>query len=364
MSANRELRWHPLLQQWTVVAANSAARPWSGAVVTPQKRVVPEFDPACYLCPGVARADGQTNPSGHGPWAFDNDFPSLVLTAPEPESSCDDDPLHKHQAAIGICRVMCWSENHSATLASLSDKELRAVVELWKIEFMQLSQLQQISQVLIFENKGTEIGVSNLHPHGQVYATGFVTDNAQRMRWAQHEYRCNNDGRFLLQDLIQRDEYEESLLVDKSTHFKTIVPFAARVPFETWIVPVRHVSTIDQLTAYELDDLSRMYHRQVKRYDSYFQRSTPNVTLLHNAPCDGDVTNDDWCFHVAMQPPLRDATTLKYMAGFEIGSNNVVNPVQPESAAAALRAGVLPGQNPGQAKLAGGEVAAWIDTDV
>ena len=117
----------------------------------------------------------------------------------------------------------------------------------------------------------------------------------------------------------------------------TIVPFAARFAFESWIVPTRHVGSLAEMTKAELTELALMYQRQAQRYDKVFKRSCPNVTLLHNAPCDDDSANGDWCFHVAMQPPLRDLNKVKYLAGFESGSGNIINPVLPEAAAEQLR---------------------------
>ena len=73
------------------------------------------------------------------------------------------------------------------------------------------------------------------------------------------------------------------------------------------------------------------------RDNALFQRESPNITLLQNAPVDGDKRNASWQFHITMQPPLRDPTKLKYLAGFESGTNCIVNPVQPENAAARLR---------------------------
>jgi UDPglucose--hexose-1-phosphate uridylyltransferase len=100
---------------------------------------------------------------------------------------------------------------------------------------------------------------------------------------------------------------------------------------------MRHVQAIDKLTDSELAELAAMYQRQAQRYDILFHRPSPNITVFHNAPCDDNPANSDWCFHIVMQPPLRDSSTLKYFGGYEQSANNIVNPVQPEMAAAALR---------------------------
>lgn len=341
MAGNWERRWHPLLSQWVMVSARSAARPWSGAMATGNDSKPPQHDPDCYLCPGVIRANGAQNPAYQGAYAFDNDFPSLSFEAPEQVSDQQSDVLGLTAPAHGQCRVLCWSENHDDTLASLAMEQMQQVVSLWRSEYVELSAVDDIANVLIFENKGTEIGVSNLHPHGQIYATSFVTDTATRMREAQSSYAKEHDGQSLLQDLLSGAHTQDHLLVEKGQYFSVIVPFSARFAYETWIVPHRHVASLAQMDEAELHELAAMYQRQVRRYDVLFNRSAPNITLIHNAPCDSGAVADEhnahWCFHLAFQPPLRDATKLKFLAGFESGSNNIVNPVQPEIAAEQLR---------------------------
>ena len=341
MAGNWERRWQPLLEQWVMVAARSAARPWSGAMAKGQQDAVLAHDPGCYLCPGVVRANGSQNPEYHGAYAFDNDFPSLSFEAPTQASDEQASVLELTAPSSGQCRVLCWSERHDATLASLSAAEMQAVTKLWQREYIALSKHNDIANVLIFENKGKEIGVSNLHPHGQIYATSFVTDTATRMRNAQARYAEKHDGQSLLQNLRLLPHTQEHLLIEVGKHFSVLMPFAARFAYETWIVPHRHVGTLTDMSDAELSDLAVLYQRQAQRYDLLFKRSSPNITLIHNAPCDqspkANTSNPHWCFHLAFQPPLRDLDKLKYLAGFESGSNNIVNPVQPEVAAGQLR---------------------------
>ena len=335
---NWETRWHPLLEQWVVVAANTKSRPWSGTVSNHAKEEVPSHDPGCYLCPRVTRANGEVNPDYTGTRAMDNDFPSLAPEAPVPETSGNE--LFKRAQATGRCRVLCWSEKHHLTLPELTASEMRQVVELWCDEHKTLAADPAIDLVLIFENKGAEAGASNLHPHGQVYGYPFVTDTAGRMRSAQAAYASRNGGSDLLSDLLN-DPQGANNLVEESDHCSVIVPFAARFSYETWVIPHRQVPYISDLNKDERDDLASVYQRQAKRYDVLFQRKSPNLTMLHNAPCDNHKDNRCWHFHINMQPPLRDSEKIKFLAGAESGSNNIVNPLQPEVAAEQLRQCVI-----------------------
>ena len=339
MKADWQRRWHPLLSQWVLISAGSAARPWSGAMTTNDTQHVLSHDPDCYLCPGVVRANGRVNPQYRGPYAFDNDFPALSFDVPDDVATDHENELHRTAPPHGHCRVLCWSERHDATLASLTTAEVQAVACLWQSEYRMLSAQRGIANVLIFENKGVEIGVSNLHPHGQVYATSFVTDTALRMREAQAAYARERGVASLLQALLNDPHTQSHLVVERQQRFSVVVPFAARFAYETWIVPHRHVASVAELNENELNELAVLYQRQVRRYDVLFQRSAPNITLLHNAPCDtaSQADNLHWCFHIAFQPPLRDPTKMKFLAGFESGASNIVNPVQPEKAAKQLR---------------------------
>jgi UDPglucose--hexose-1-phosphate uridylyltransferase len=339
MIDNWQRRWQPLLQQWVLISARSAARPWSGAMSSGEEQSLPKHDPDCYLCPGVVRANGLSNPTYTGAFAFDNDFPAISFDAPE-SAPHDTTSWHTSTApAHGKCRVLCWSERHDKTLADLSDDEMQKVARLWQSEYKQLSTTEGIANVLIFENKGVEIGVSNLHPHGQIYATSFLTDTAKKMQSAQTNYAIFHANDSLLVSLLNDPHTQQHLVVEKNTYFSVIVPFAARFAFETWIIPHRQIPSLAQMSNDELDELALVYQRQVRRYDLLFRRSAPNITLLHNAPCADDeaALNQHWCFHIAFHPPLRDPEKLKYLAGFESGSNNIVNPVQPENAAKQLR---------------------------
>jgi UDPglucose--hexose-1-phosphate uridylyltransferase len=308
-------------------------------MATSRTQSPPVHDADCYLCPRVTRANGEVNPDYQGAYAFDNDFPSLSFDAPDDASTVNENEIHRTAPAHGQCRVLCWSERHDVTLANLDQSEMRAVVRLWQAEYQTLSAREGIENVLIFENKGVEIGVSNLHPHGQIYATSFVTDTATRMREAQAAHAREHDNESLMQSLLNDPHTQSHLMVEKNQWFSVIVPFAARFSYETWIVPHRHVTSLADMHADELDELADVYQRQVRRYDLLFQRSAPNITLLHNAPCDNarQADNLHWCFHLVFQPPLRDPEKMKYLAGFESGSNNIVNPVQPEQAAKQLR---------------------------
>jgi len=312
-------------------------------------------------------------------------------TIDEPnEHALRADPFSITAAAAGQCRVLCWSDRHDTTLAELPTESMADISKLWQTEFRQLKANPAVKQALMFENKGVEIGVSNLHPHGQVYGLPFVSSHAQRMRLAQSRYanapalvedsssdksndnpngkdnpndnpednrensknvkhsedkhnhgrnhrKGNPHTRSLLIDMLNHASVKDTLIIERANYWTVLVPFAARFAYETWIVPHTHIPDLNALSDEILFELGEVYQRQAQRYDALFKRQSPNITHFHNAPCDNHPDNAHWCFHMAFQPPLREPDKLKYLGGFESAAGNITNPVQPEIAATRLR---------------------------
>lgn len=333
MKHNHERRWHPLLNEWVILSAKTADRPWSGEKVKRPEADLPEFDAGCYLCPGVKRASGELNPRYTGTFAFTNDFSSFAADAPETRS---DDPFARHEPAKGVCRVLCFSPKHNITLAEMGPEGISDVVALWKEEYKNLSADKAIRNILIFENKGKPVGTSNPHPHGQIYATGFVPRIVKQELDAQAEY-SKKYGRSLLPDLAEHELKTGDRLICRNDHFAAFIPYFARFAFETYIVPLRKVSRITDLTGEETRSFEEIFRRVIVKFDNLYNMSFPNITMLHNAPTDGDPRSEEFVFHVEFYPPMRAPDKLKYLAGFESGGGNIINPVMPEAAAGQMR---------------------------
>lgn len=322
-----------MLQEWVILAAVTSHRPWSGETIKPIAVEEPVFDPGCYLCPGVVRASGVKNPDYKGPWAFTNDFASFSFDAPDVSN---DSKFQKVRPVHGTCRVICYTPRHNVTLAQLPIEEVEAVVRLWKNEYETLSQHEKIKNVLIFENKGKVIGVSNPHPHGQIYATNFVPRIVERQRSSFAEYYREN-GTHLLEDLLQEELQYGKRIVYENDHFVAFVPFFARFVYETYIVPRKQVPSIAALSEIQLKALAEIHKVILSKFDRLYQMSFPNITMLQNAPCDDSPENALFHFHIEFYPPLRDPDKMKYLAGFESGGGNIINPVMPDEAAQRLR---------------------------
>ncbi|HEX8425248.1 UDP-glucose--hexose-1-phosphate uridylyltransferase [Hymenobacter sp.] len=326
-------RYNPLSGEWILVSPHRSKRPWQGQQEKTAVEVRPTYDPTCYLCPGNTRANGAVNPPYEGTFVFDNDFAALVPDVPA--GSINVGNLLQAEAESGVGRVICFSPRHDLTLPEMTTTDIRRVVDVWIDEYRTLGSRPDINYVQIFENKGQAMGASNPHPHGQIWAQRTVPVEPAKETVQQAAYFAEH-GRSLLTDYLAIEVKEQTRVVLENEHFVVVVPYWAVWPFETLLVPRRHVQDISQLTDAEKDALADILRQLTIRYDNLFEISFPYSAGLHQRPTDGQA-HESWHFHMHFFPPLlRSATVRKFMVGYEM-LGNPQRDVTPEFAAERLR---------------------------
>ena len=329
-----EQRWHPLREEWVILAAHRNERPWTGSTVDRAAEAVPAYDPGCYLCPGNARVHGDRNPAYDRIFVFDNDLPCVGERAPCPPPGVPE--FFRNGQASGRARVVCYTPQHNTTLAELPAEHVRAVLECWQDEYRTLGALEDVNHVLIFENKGKVVGVSNPHPHNQIYATNFVFKTMQielaacANHWREH-------GRVLFADIVTAEKADGRRIIAENDSAIAFVPYFARYAYETYVAPKDSHQSIADLSKGELGNLAAVLQDVLVRCDNLWQLSFPYVLALHQAPTDGHAA-EGFHFHIQIHPPLRTPNLLKYLAGPETGGGNFVSDTSPEVKAAELRA--------------------------
>jgi UDPglucose--hexose-1-phosphate uridylyltransferase len=328
-----ELRWHPLREEWVIMAAHRQNRPWSGETVANPAPALVEYDPACYLCPGNLRVSGQRNPPYTQTYVFDNDHPCVGLNAPtqlvEPEG------IYRNRPATGIARVVCYSPKHNLTLAELEAHEVENLLATWQQQYTDLGNRPEIDHVLIFENKGEAVGVSNPHPHCQIYATNFVFKTIETEARASQRH-WTETGRILFQDILAAEQQHGQRIICENETAIAFIPYFGRYAYEVFVAPKTTHPSIASLSDREIVDFADVLRRTLIRFDNLWQMPFPYVMPLHQAPTEGGDYRA-FHFHIEFHPPLRKPNLLKYLAGPEIGGGNFLSDTMPDDKAAELR---------------------------
>ncbi|PKK86225.1 MAG: galactose-1-phosphate uridylyltransferase [Thermoplasmata archaeon HGW-Thermoplasmata-1] len=354
-----ELRWHPLKREWVIVAAHRQGRP-----LMPK-----EF---CPFCKGAAEIPGEFDVL-----SLENKFASLIKDAEE-VARCDDasggestgcgerrdikcggecgdgyggekcgggykgDELYRKSRAVGACEVVIYTPEHGATLKDQPVEHIKRIVDLWDERYRELGAREEVKYVFPFENKGTLIGVTLPHPHGQIYAFPFVPPMVQRELDSAKEYYDAHGEKCIFCEILRKetDEAKNSRMVCENGHFFAFIPFFARLPYEVQVYSRRHVGSVSELDEDERFALAAMLKEIISRYDSFFGFELPYMMMLYQKPTDGD-GHEYYHFHIEFRPLHRSPDKVKYLASVESGAGNFINDTVPEEKAKELRDVVL-----------------------
>jgi len=328
-----EERWHPLREEWVIVAAHRQNRPWSGEMHENGEKNAPEYVEDCYLCPRNERVGGVHNDDYKSVFVFDNDLPSVGQNAPTDLERPIG--INKNRPANGLARVICYSPNHSLSLAEMEQNAVEEVIAAWQREYRDLGGRDEINHVLIFENKGEAVGVSNPHPHGQIYGTNFVFKTIETEAAAATKH-LKETGRVLFADIILAEQVDGRRIIFENEHAIAFMPYFARYAYEVYVAPKRSCRSVADMTEVEVADFAAALQAVLVKYDNLWNMPFPYVMPLHNAPTDGG-NHDGFHFHIEFHPPLRKPNLLKYLAGPEIGGGNFLSDTSPEEKALELR---------------------------
>ncbi|MFJ7066522.1 galactose-1-phosphate uridylyltransferase [Streptomyces sp. NPDC101115] len=301
-----EIRYDPLLDENVAIASHRQGRIYHPPADT------------CPLCPSTDGWQSEIPAEDYEVAVFENRFPSL---------SGDN----------GRCEVVCFTSDHDASFADLSEERAALVLAAWTDRTAELSARAGVRQVYCFENRGAEIGVTLAHPHGQIYAFPTATPRTAAMLRNALAHRART-GRNLFEDVVERERAAERVVL-AGEHWTAFVPYAARWPYEVHLHPHRRVPDLTALDEDARAEFPRLYLELLRRFDRIFgpgQPPTPYIAAWHQAPVTGP-GRDEFALHLELFTVRRASGKLKYLAGTESGMGAFMNDVSPESAADRLR---------------------------
>jgi UDPglucose--hexose-1-phosphate uridylyltransferase len=310
-----ELRWNPFINDWVMIASHRQDRP----------QMPKEW---CPFCPG----SGQV-PLFYDVLKYDNDFPALSLTPPEPDAVGTE--FFKTLPAYGKCEVILYSSVHNSSLSTLPLSHAQKLVDLWIERYIELSHLENIQYVFIFENRGEVVGVTMPHPHGQIYAYPFLPKKISLEMDAMMKYTALTSKCLQCENLSQELNFEKRIIYQNAS-FVLYLPFYSEYPYGVQIVSKRHFPSIEHMKLEEKRDLASIILIAAGSLDALFDMPFPYMMCFHNAPV--NIKKEMyWHFHIEFFPPMRSAEKQKFNASSETGVWAHCNTTAPEEKAQELR---------------------------
>jgi len=326
-----ELRKDPITGRWVIIATDRARRP---ADFVPD-RVVIKGNGLCPFCPGnesrtppevlAYRPGGQPDQPGWTLRVVPNKFPALRV---EGDFDRHGDGIYDRMNGIGAHEVIIESPEHSLSLSQLPEKRLEDVFWAFRDRIVDLKKDHRLRYVMIFKNHGAAAGATLEHTHSQLIALPVVPKRvSEEMDGARRYYDLRE--RCIYCDIVRQEVEAGARVVLDTDHFVALCPYAARFPFEVWIVPRRHQSHFEQAGIPTIENLGWVMRVVLRKLDKVLEQAPYNFNL-HTAPVqDPDMPHYHWHFEVSPK--------LTRIAGFEQGTGFYINPTPPEEAAGFLR---------------------------
>lgn len=290
----------------------------------------------CPFCPGnenqtppevLAYRAPRTQPNAPG-WTVrvvPNKYPAVINDDPGVTHS---DGLYKSTRAVGVHEVIIEAPDHVKHMARLGDQQIAAVLHAYRDRMLELRKDRRWRYILIYKNQGAQAGATLEHAHSQLIALPEIPQSiVEEINGARAYF--GSMGRCVYCDIVQQELCDRRRLIAESERFIVFCPYAARFPYETWILPKRHSPFFECTGADEYEELSRCLREILIRLDRALDNPSLNY-VVHSKPfAEPASVHYDWHFEILPK--------VTQVAGFEWGSGSFINPVAPEDAARLMR---------------------------
>ncbi len=243
-------------------------------------------------------------------------------------------PAFEAQAPGGAAEVVVYTDQHDGSFGSLAPQRAEDLMWVWRHRYEELGARPDVDYVMIFENRGVEVGTTLHHPHGQIYGYPFLPPVAGLELAADERL-----GGCAPCALLRRELAAQERLLIESNGVVAYVPEAARWAYEVHVVMREHRASLLDCEPFELRELAVVLQALARGYDALFERPFPYVMVVHQAATAGSPGAEQrrGHLHVEFYPPLRTAEKLKFLAGSEQGAGTFISDTLPEETAVALR---------------------------
>ncbi|MCL2099766.1 MAG: galactose-1-phosphate uridylyltransferase [Oscillospiraceae bacterium] len=317
-----ELRFNPLIGDWVMINSNRQARP----------NMPKDY---CPFCPGSEKI-----PFDYEVLKYDNDFPALSQNPPPIDETAGDSKIYRAKRMYGKCEVILFSPEHNSSICEFDTGHIVKIIDLWAERFDEILKDDRIKYIFIFENRGELVGVTQPHPHGQIYGYSVIPKKI-KLEMEAFEKHYEKNGTCMFCDINEDEKSFGERVVYENDDFIVYVPYFAEYVYQVYISSKPHKSNISQFNDNEKTAFAQALKMTTGMYDCLFDKKFPYMMCMHNAPVNvpqSKKIKKYFHFHIEFYPPLRADGVQQFNASSETGVWAHCNPSSPEEKAAELRA--------------------------
>lgn len=310
-----ELRYNPLLDDYTMVSADRSKRP----------DMPKDF---CPFCIGSGKV-----PENYDVLKYNNDFPILSQDPPKPDDIGSE--FYKTDESYGKCEVILYSPEHFGKFYELSLSHIEKLVNLWKERYLELKTDEKIKYIFPFENKGREVGTTMPHPHGQIYAYSKMPLRL-RLELENAKNYYEKTGENIFDKIIKEERDFKERIIFENNSFVVLIPFFANYPFETYIIAKENITSFEDFDDKLVTDFATTLRNITGAFDQIYDKPFPYMMGIYQSPVNSkeyEGHEDFYRFNVKFFPPLRGENSIKYNASSETAAWVHGNPRRVEETA-------------------------------
>jgi UDPglucose--hexose-1-phosphate uridylyltransferase len=322
-----ELRRHPLSGDWVVICPDESSL------------LAAQDGTRCAYCPGGEALAGKeifrlNGGSGSGDWSLRVVAGSPPIFHVEGDFGKRGVGMCDRMEAVGAHEILVESPSHATELEDLDEDQVLAIVDTLRLRALDLANDVRLKHFLPFKIRAFRAEPLGQHPRWHIVSAPFVPGQIKHELNSARKYYSFKE-RCIFCDYMHQERRAGSRVICEDTHIVAISPYAARVPFETWVLPLRHSPDFHTVSYDELRSLARMLLRLGRRIRRLAE-SGGYVLTLHTAPfrrpkADAWKTiESDYHWHIEIDPCINVLSGLVESGGFHL------NPIAPEDAAAIL----------------------------
>lgn len=320
-----KLRQNIVTGDWVVISPERSKRPEDYVMAAAPKHDIPADCPFCIKNKNSAYQFSIKDAETENVYTIPNKYPAYVKTD---SVISEGDEFYQDTKSIGGHEVIVIKE-HEQELYEDGQAIINELIGVYKQRYLFYDQDPVIEYTMLIHNHGPEAAASIEHPHSQLFASAIMPSYIEKELAASQKYFAENK-KCVFCEMLRIEKENGQRIIFENDAFMVFTFFAARFPFEMWLVPKKHEAQFEKIDEATQKLMAEALHEAITKLNKALNFPPFNY-WIHTLPHHKQEANDYYHWHVEIAP------RVSKFGGYEMGSGVVIDVVAPETAAEFLK---------------------------